>query len=320
MRRILAVLVAWTILILLPACKDEPTGKPLTTDPAGATATAVTTISGDPVIAAAGDIACDPDSAYFSGISSKYCQDKKTADLVREIDPDKVIALGDLQYSNGELSEFQKSYSRSWGQPDIKDKTLPIVGNHEYNTSNAQGFRDYFDKSDPDLSTSVKIGDWRVFLLNSNCTKVNCTSIANWMKKTMSEKPTACTLAAWHHPYRTDVANHYPGQSASKVFEDVIYGNRGEVVLNGHAHSLEISNKITPSGTKSTRGIKHFTVGSGGKESYKAWKHSTKPSWTDYRINSKHAVLKMTLHPSSYDYQLIATDGSVLRSGTRNCV
>lgn len=319
MRRILAVAVAFVILLLVPACTQSKEG-PSPSAPARA-------VGGDPVIAAAGDIACDPDSSYFLGWRSAYCQDQKTADVVRDINPEKVIALGDTQYTEGRLSDYHKSYDRSWGKPDIKDRTTPVVGNHEYLTKNAQGYRDYFGNPGArDLAYSYKIGEWRVFILNSNCAELakpgvvgSCSGQTAWMKKTMTDSPTKCTIAAWHHPRRTDVSNHYPGASSVAGFEQAFYDKRGEIVLNGHAHTVEVSNKITPSGNNSSRGSKHFTIGSGGKESRLPWRHSSEPSWTSYRNNATHAVLKLTLHPTSYDYALVEVGGKVLFEGTRSC-
>lgn len=321
-RRIFTFLAAMALLWTLGSC-TQPKHESNTNVP---TARAATTE--DPVIVAAGDIACDPDSAYFYGNNPKYCQDEATADRVRAINPDKVIALGDTQYTEGTDEQYAKSYSRSWGKDDIKSKTLAVVGNHEYRTKNAQGYRNFFgDPGARDLAYSYKVNDnWRIFVLNSNCSELakpgvagSCSGQTDWMKTTMADSPTKCTIAAFHHPRRTDVSVHYPGSTAVSGFEQGFYDRRGEIILNGHAHSVEISNKITPSGSNSSRGTKHFTIGSGGKESGLAWEHSTKPSWTDYRVNNEHAVLKLTLHSSSYDYELVDIDGNVLRSGTRDC-
>jgi Calcineurin-like phosphoesterase len=320
MRRILTLVVAYALLLLITACSS---GGGVTPPPS--TARAAT--SGDPVIVAAGDIACDPDSPYFSGDDPRYCQDERTADLIRRINPDKVIALGDTQYTDGTAAEYKASYARSWGKPDIKDKTKPVVGNHEYHTKDANGYRDYFgNPGGSDLAYSYKIGSWRVFAANSNCAELakpgrpgSCSGQAAWIKKTMTDSPTKCTIAAWHHPRRTDVSNHYPGASEVAGLEQAFYDRRGEVVLNGHAHSIEISSKVTPSGVKSSVGAKHFTIGSGGKESRLPWRHLFKPGWTTYRTNSEHAVLKMTLHADSYDYEVININNKVLASGTRSC-
>lgn len=55
--------------------------------------------AGDPVIAAAGDIACDPSNANFNAGNGKSgaCMQKATYNLLLSINPVAVLALGDTQ-------------------------------------------------------------------------------------------------------------------------------------------------------------------------------------------------------------------------------
>ena len=91
------------------------------------------TPSGDPVLMAAGDIACDPlNSAYRGGAgTSNACQMNAVGQLVLA-DPSvtAVAALGDIQYECGGLAAFNASYDQTWGR--FKAMTYPAVGNHEY--------------------------------------------------------------------------------------------------------------------------------------------------------------------------------------------
>ncbi len=79
------------------------------------------------VIAAAGDI-----SATSIG------NQKKTSDLIANGGYDAVLTLGDLQYENGELANFNNFYHPTWGR--FKDITYPAPGNHEYGTTGAAGY------------------------------------------------------------------------------------------------------------------------------------------------------------------------------------
>src|SRR6058998_4188201 len=79
----------------------------------------------DPVLAAAGDIACGPaETGVFP------CQQQATSDLLFAIHPDAVLALGDNQYNSGSLPDYQKFYDPTWGR--MKAITHPVIGNHEY--------------------------------------------------------------------------------------------------------------------------------------------------------------------------------------------
>src|ERR1051325_5421541 len=95
--------------------------------------------AGDPVIAAAGDIACDPlDPDFHSGAGTTVrCHQLHTSDLLVASTWDAVLALGDTQYDRGAPSQYAGSYDPSWGR--VKAVTRPAVGNHEYQTSGAHG-------------------------------------------------------------------------------------------------------------------------------------------------------------------------------------
>src|SRR3954447_26846880 len=122
----------------------------------------------DPVVAAAGDIACGTGSTGL-------CGQQSTADVVARINPSAVRALGDEQYESGSLADFQSFYDASWGR--FKSITAPAPGNHEYDTSGAAGYFDYFNGAGVTSGAagnrgqgyySFDIGSWHLVSLNSN--------------------------------------------------------------------------------------------------------------------------------------------------------
>src|SRR5512134_413250 len=62
----------------------------------------------DPVVAAAGDIACGPGDP----VTSNRCHDRETADLVMSMTPNAVLALGDVHYGG----ELEDTYDWTWGR------------------------------------------------------------------------------------------------------------------------------------------------------------------------------------------------------------
>jgi len=76
------------------------------------------TLGGDPVIAAAGDIDCDPTSTSYNGGNgtASTCQMKATSNLIVNALAAAVLTLGDTQYETGTLSAFQQSYNPTWGE------------------------------------------------------------------------------------------------------------------------------------------------------------------------------------------------------------
>jgi hypothetical protein len=80
------------------------------------------------LVAAAGDIACDPTDAAFNGGAgtSTKCRQRATSDVLSSIGPDAVLALGDNQYECGGFSAFAQSYDVSWRR--LKTLTYPVAG------------------------------------------------------------------------------------------------------------------------------------------------------------------------------------------------
>src|SRR4051794_13457316 len=100
--------------------------------------------AGDPVIGAAGDIACAPANPLFNGGSgtSTACQQGATSDALLSQPLSAVLPLGDTQYEKADPTEFAGAYDPSWGR--LKTISKPAVGNHEYLTAGAQGYWSYF--------------------------------------------------------------------------------------------------------------------------------------------------------------------------------
>src|SRR5947199_2555583 len=105
-----------------------------------------------PIVAAAGDIACDPaDPSYNGGAgTATACRMKATSDLLVGGGWTAVLLLGDNQYEDGALARYQASYDSTWGR--VKALTRPAVGNHEYLTAGAAGYYAYFGAAAGDPS------------------------------------------------------------------------------------------------------------------------------------------------------------------------
>ena len=92
------------------------------------------TFGDDPVAMAAGDIACRQEvsgsaNARTSNLSGG-CHAQDTGFIIQNHRPDRVIALGDIQYECAATEGFPSRYDATWGV--FKDKTSPAIGNHEY--------------------------------------------------------------------------------------------------------------------------------------------------------------------------------------------
>jgi hypothetical protein len=301
--------------------------------PATAMSAAAGTVGpGDPVIAAAGDIACDPADSKFNGGAGRSdgCRQKYTADLIVGQGYSSVLALGDNQYYCGSYTAFLQSYDKSWGQ--VKDLTHPAVGNHEYLTSGgtgcstanagAAGHFTYFGAAAGAPGKgycSFDVGTWHLIMLNTSCSQAGgCGSTSpqgTWLRADLAAHTNVCTLAFWHIPLFSSGGR---ASSNSRSFWDALYAADADVVLTGHDHIYERFAPQTPSGAADpVRGIREFVVGTGGSN----WTSisSVKPN-SQVRNDRSFGILRMTLHPTSYDWQFVPAAGSTFTdSGTTQC-
>ena len=263
----------------------------------------------DPVLVGAGDIAsCDSGG------------DEQTAALLDTIDG-TVFTLGDNVYPNGTPKQFMECYDPSWGRH--KARTRPAPGNHDYRTQGAAGYFGYFGGAAGDPRTgyyAYDLGTWRVLVLNSNCSQVGgCgpgSAQEKWLKQDLAENPRPCTVAMWHHP-RYSSGEHGDDTDMRHLWK-VLYDADADVVLTGHDHTYERFAPQNPEDRADPkRGIREFVVGTGGRSHY-AFGRIDRES--EVRNNTDFGVLKLTLHPGSYDWEFIPVAfGKFHDSGTGTC-
>ncbi len=157
------------------------------------------------VLAAVGDIACEPnlpenaatdpyykcDGGHLVGAAAQFA----TADQVESMRPNLVALLGDEQYETGTLADFKNSFDQSYGA--FKFLQRPAPGNHEfyaYNkdkhghlisepAQNGTGYFDYYNGQTENGTTrpsgqagdtgkgwySYDLGGWHIISLNIEC-------------------------------------------------------------------------------------------------------------------------------------------------------
>lgn len=298
----------------------------------------------DPVIVAAGDIACDGTGK----VTQTTCQYKATSDLVLSLNPNAVLMLGDDQYQSGKLSDYRAYYDPTWGR--FKNITYPVLGNHQYGVNSAQGYFDYWNGAGNQAGQAGKrgegwysfdLGAWHILALDGNCGKAptndgagriipdsnNCNAGSaqeQWLKTDLeANKNKQCIMAFWHEPYWTSgsrkSAQEGNGAQTLPLIQD-LYDYHADVVLTGHQHWYERFAKQDPNGDADpARGLREIIVGTGGKETHNV---GSGPAFKnrEVRDTSSFGVLKMTLHTGSYDWQFAPVPGYPFTdSGTATC-
>jgi acid phosphatase type 7 len=288
----------------------EPTaGKPPAGEPPPEKSPAGKSPADDPVLVGAGDIA---------DCSGKG--DEATAKLLRDVSG-TVFTTGDNAYPDGSSKDYEECYDPSWGR--YKARTRPTVGNHEYSTKDASGYFGYFGEAagDPNKGYySYNLGEWHIISLNSECDEVGgCWSdspMLEWLEQDLASQTERCTLAYWHEPRFS--SGYHGNVSRMKLIWYVLYAAGTDVVVNGHDHDYERFAPQNPSGeADSAWGIRQFVVGTGGGERLPLGKIK---AHSQVRNDNTFGVLKLTLHPDSYEWKFVPVAGEGFTdSGTSKC-
>ena len=253
-----------------------------------------TNIFSTPVLVGAGDIATCPNTG-----------DEDTAALLEDIEG-TVFTTGDNAYPDGTDADFENCYEPSWGRH--KPRTYPSPGNHEYHTPGASSYFDYFGVAAGDPGEgyySYNQGAWYVVVLNSNIAVEPGSAQHEWLRADLASNTATCTLAYWHHPLFS--SGHHGNQTKMKPIWEALYAADVDVVVNGHDHDYERFALQDPSGEADpARGIREFVVGTGGGG---LRPFETNQLNSEVRRADTHGILKLTLNPTSYDWEFVPVGG-----------
>jgi hypothetical protein len=124
-------------------------------------------------------------------------------------------------------------------------------------------------------------------------------------------------LAYFHHPLFSSGAEHGNAPRMKPVW-DALYAANADVVLSGHEHNYERFAPQSPSGEADPeRGIREFVVGTGGGSHYP---FGTIQPNSQVRNSETYGVLKLTLHPRSYEWEFVPVAGETFTdSGSTSC-
>lgn len=227
---------------------------------------------------------------------------KATSDLIINRGAGLVLTLGDNAYDSGTLNEYNTKYDPTWGR--FKGKTKPSAGNHDWETPNAQGYRDYFGISGP-LYGSFNRKTWHFVRLDTE--QLSSSVQENWMQSDLNADSHACEIVYGHHPPFSSGTVHGSTSELTNAWN--IAKNAGvEIWLAGHEHNYERVQRD---------GILELVVGTGGTTNFYGF--GSPVTGSQKRIANTNGVLFMSLKASSYTYRFRNTNGVLLDSGSGAC-
>ena len=264
------------------------------------TPTVAPTSSGSVVLVGAGDIA-----------NCSRTQDEQTAQLLDNI-PGTVFTSGDNAYVDGTYTQYLNCYDPTWGRH--KSRTKPSPGNHDYLTSGAAGYFQYFNNTPSYYA--YDLGAWRIYSLNSEIDVSISSPQVAWLSNDLAANPRQCVAAYWHRPRWSSGSNHGDNMGIQAIWQ-LLYDAGAELVINGHEHHYERFAEMNGSGASVSQGLREIVAGTGGATLYP---FGSPKAASQVRNNTAYGVLKLTLHSNSYDWQFVpAGSATFTDSGSSNC-
>lgn len=306
--------------------------------PGSDTPTRPVTASGDPVIGAVGDMACDPADSRFQGGAGTAigCAESRTSStMLADTSLIAILGLGDYQYDCGDPADYSVSYNPTWGRLDnLMD---PAAGNHEYRTgtdsfgaqcpatnTTAQSYFNHFGAAAHQATGghfSFDLAAWHLIALNGNCTKNGvggCSATSaqtTWLKRNLAATTQPCILAYWHQPLFT--GNSGISGTAYRPWWNALYAAHADVVVNGHVHNYQRYAARSPTGAADpVNGITEYVAGTGG-EGFASVNSSVSPQPLVWR--KSFGYLRLALHPLGWDAAFISSTGAVVDTSSGTC-
>ena len=278
-----------------------------TAAPRPAPAPAATAAAAPVRVAAVGDVHPPSASANAAATAAQAAQ------------ADVILGLGDYQYPDGSLADFNAYFDRDWG-PLVR-KMYPVFGpTHDkdwqadqplsyFNGAGAHGYRSPVALK-PLTPYSFDRGAWHFIALPDACFRVSgCdpAPITAWLQHDLDTHPQACTLAYWHQPYFASTTTQHTAYDAVRPWVDLLYAHHVDVVLTGHQHAYERFAPQNPSRQADPRGLQAFVVGTGGIGMY-PFTGGAAPN-SAVRQADTYGVLDLTLRDGAYDWRFVPVGG-----------
>jgi hypothetical protein len=226
--------------------------------------------------------------------------------------PGTVFTAGDNAYMRGSKADYE-CYDRAWGRH--RGRTFATPGNHEYDTPGATPYFEYFGERAGPFGLgyySYEVGAWHVVSLNSSVPASEGSAQLSWLRADLQSARVPCVAAIIHHP----LISSGPNGDNPQVRElwRALEQAGAELVVSGHDHLYERHARIDFVGRPSQRGLRLFTVGTGGATLYQS--SAMRPT-TEAKVVA-WGVIKFTLLPTSYRWEFHTTDG-IVDSGLDLC-
>jgi len=234
------------------------------------------------------------------------------ASLILGWQPDYILTTGDNNYPDGEqgtidenIGQYYHSYIApyvgSYGQGGEVNRFFPTLGNHDWNTNQAQPYLDYFALPGNERYYDILLGPVHIFAVDSDSREPDGVSRispqAVWLQDTLSASTAPWKLVIMHHP---PFSSGYHGPVDWMRWPFAEWG--ADAVLAGHDHTYE--RLLIDS-------IPYFVNGLGGGPIY-AFVFIDEASQARY--NDDHGAMLITADTQQITFQFMNRRGELIDS------
>lgn len=247
------------------------------------------------------------------------------ADLVKSWDPDFLIHLGDLVYTDGgeepTISDFEEvvgrpfweyigGYNGLYGIGPSTNKFFPVLGNHDWDDGGIDSYTDFFrlPENPNERYYHYKRGPAHfIHYSGYEAEEPDGVSLgstqADWLEGVLAASDCPFVFLVVHFPLFTSDDNHYPGSSALQTLIPLLIQYNVTAVLSGHSHNSEIV---------VDQGVTQLISGGGG--------HSLRPfndpvaTGSVWRDNSDYTALLLDCDRTTATFKWYSRTGSLLQT------
>ncbi|MGB0388493.1 MAG: metallophosphoesterase family protein [Ardenticatenaceae bacterium] len=186
-------------------------------------------------------------------------REKRVADMVKGWQPEFIITMGDNNYPDGEASTIDNNVGKYYSQyiypydgrytPGTPpNRFFPSLGNHDWNTTNAQPYLDYFPISSSAANTGSSgneryydfvQGPVHFFAIDSDQHepdgRKSTSKQAAWLKSQLAASRSPWQIVYFHHAAYSSASRH--GSDSQMEWPFAEWG--ADAVIAGHDHTYE---------------------------------------------------------------------------------
>lgn len=238
------------------------------------------------------------------------------AALIHSWNPDLIITTGDNNYLFGEATTIDQNigqyyhdfifpYTGIYGPGATVNRFFPSLGNHDWETPNAQPYLDYFTLPGNERYYDFVAGPVHFFAVDSDGREpdgITSGSVqGQWLQTALAASTAPWKLVYLHHPPYSSSSGH--GSTPALQWPYQTWG--ATAVLAGHDHVYE---------RLEVGGLPYFVNGLGGY--FNIYGFGTPLPGSQVRYNGNHGAMRVQASEATLQFEFINRAGTVVDSYT----